>query len=292
MSDQNDLRAGIRRRLEFVEFQLHWEGSVGRRKLQDQFSISPQQATNDLTAYMEACPGNMIYDPRRKTYVPGSTFRPVLTQGEASEYLMHLDIFRHGYREAGEIWATSIPVFDAVSVRSRKISSEVLKHVLESVRSRSCLKARYLSLSSDNTGIRTLVPHAIASDGHRWHMRAFDIENNRYSDFVLSRLEHTELTDTPAQEIPEDTAWNASVEVVLKAEPALDQSKKERLEFDYGMTNGRLRFSVRRAMLFYYLRHYGFDPRDTEDGKIRNKSSFLLSIENIEEIEECIGRRS
>ena len=57
MSDLKDLRASIRRRFEFIEFQLHWEGSVGRRKLQDQFSISPQQATNDLTAYMDACPG-------------------------------------------------------------------------------------------------------------------------------------------------------------------------------------------------------------------------------------------
>ena len=292
MSDLNDLRAGIRRRLEFVEFQLHWEGSVGRRKLQDQFSISPQQATNDLTAYMDACPGNMIYDPRRKAYVPSSTFEPVLTLGEASEYLMHLDILHRGYREASEIWAASIPVFDAVSVRSRKISSEVLKHVLQGVRSRSCMKARYLSLTSDNTGFRTLLPHAIASDGHRWHTRAFDIENERYSDFVLSRLEETELLDAPEQEIPEDTAWNASVEVVFRAEPTLDKPKRERLEFDYGMTNGRLRFSVRKAMLFYYLRHYGFDPREMEDGKIRNRSSFLLSIENIEEIEQCIGRRS
>ena len=292
MSDLNDLRASIRRRFEFIEFQLNWEGSVGRRKLQDQFSISPQQATNDLTAYTDACPGNMVYDPRQKTYVPGSTYRPVLTQGEASEYLMHLDIFHHGYREEGEIWATSIPVLDAVSVHSRKISSEVLKHVLQSLRSRSCMKARYLSLSSDNTGLRTLLPHAIASDGHRWHMRAFDIENKRYSDFVLSRLEKTELADLPEQQIPEDTAWNTSVEVVLKAEPALDQSKKERLEFDYGMANGRLRFSVRQAMLFYYLRHYGFDPRETEYGKIRNKSSFYLSIDNIEKVDECIGRRS
>ena len=292
MSNLNDLRAGVRRRLEFVEFQLHWEGSVGRRKLQDQFSISPQQATNDLTAYMDACPGNMIYDPRRKTYVPGATFRPVLTLGEASEYLMHLDILHRGYREAGDIWATSIPVFDAVSVRSRKISSVVLKHVLQSMRSRSCMKARYLTLSSDNTGVRTLLPHAIASDGHRWHMRAFDIENKRYSDFVLSRLKTTELIDAPEQEIPEDSAWNASVEVILKAEPTLDQSKKQRLEFDYGMTNGQLRFSVRKAMLSYYLRHYGFDPRETDDGKMRNQSTFLLSIENIDEIEKCIGRRS
>ena len=292
MSDLQDLKTSIRRRFEFIEFQLNWEGSVGRKKLQDQFSISPQQATIDLNSYMDACPSNMNYDPRQKTYVPSPKFRPVLTRGEASEYLMHLEILHHGYREEDEIWATSIPVFDAVSVHSRRIHPQVLKHVLLCMRSRSCLKGRYISLSSDNAGFRILLPHAIASDGHRWHIRAFDTENARYSDFVLSRLEKTEPRGQPGQDVPEDTAWNTYVEVILKADPSLDRSKKERLEFEYRMTNGQLHITVRQAMLFYYLRHYGFDPRETENSRMRNKSSFLLCIENIEDVEKCIGRRS
>ena len=292
MSDLQDLRVSIRRRFEFIEFQLHWEGSVGRKKLQEQFSISLQQATIDLTSYMDACPGNMIYDPRQKTYVPTATFRPILIRGEASEYLMHLDILKRGYREKGEVWAKSIPVFDAVSVHSRRISSRVLKDVLQSMRSQICLYARYFSLSSDNSGFRLLLPHAIASDGHRWHMRAYDLARARYSDFVLSRLERTELRDKPAYEVPADIAWHTSVDVILKADPSLDQPKRERLEYEYEMTNGHLRLTVRQAMLFYYLRHYGFDPRKTQDGKIENGSSFLLCIENIEEVERCIGRRS
>ena len=292
MSELQDLKVSIRRRFEFIEFQLHWEGSVGRKKLQDQFSISLQQATIDLTSYMDACPDNMLYDPRQKAYVPTSKFRPVLITGEAFEYLMHLDILSCGYRREGEIWAKSIPVFDAVSAQSRKISSRVLMHVLQSMRSRICLHARYISLSSGSTGFRMLLPHAIASDGHRWHMRAYDLERTRYSDFVLSRIERTELRDKPACEIPVDTAWHNNVDVILKVDPAIDQHKKERLEFEYGMTNGHLRLSVRQAMLFYYLRHYGFDPRKTQDGKIRNSSSFLLHIENIDEVEKCIGRRN
>lgn len=292
MSDLQSLRVGIRRRFEFIEFQLYWEGSVGRKKLQEQFSISPQQATIDLNSYMDACPGNMFYDPRRKTYVPTETFRPILIRGEASEYLMHLDILKRGYREKGEVWPKWVPLFDAVSVHSRRISSRVLKDVLQSMRSKSCLYARYISLSSDNSGFRLLLPHAIATDGHRWHVRAYDLERTRYSDFVLSRLERTELQDNPGYEIPVDNAWHTSVDVILKADPSLDRPKRERLEYEYGMADGRLRLTIRQAMLFYYLRHYGFDPRRTQGGRIENRSSFFLCIENIDEVERCIGRRN
>ena len=290
--DLKNLKTSIRRRFEFIEFQLNWEGTVGRKKLQDQFTISPQQATNDLTAYFSACPGNMIYDPRQKTYVPGPKFRPTLTRGDASEYLMQLDMLHHGYREEGETWTTSVPVFDAVSAHSRRISPKVLKHVLECMRFRSCLKARYISLGSKSAESRTMLPHAIASDGHRWHVRAYDIDKARYSDFVLSRLEQTKPGRQLEQDIPEDTAWSTYVNVILTADPSLDRSKKERLEFEYEMKSGRLRLTVRLAMLFYYLRHYGFDPHETKNGQLSNKSSFLLNIENAEEIEACIGRRS
>ena len=292
MLEFKNLRASIRRRFEFIEFQLNWEGAVGRKKLQDQFLISPQQATNDLTAYFRAYPGNMLYNPRRKTYVPGPNFRPFLTPGDASEYLMQLNMLHLGYREEGDVWTTSVPVFDAVSAHSRRISPKVLKHVLQCMRLRSCLSAQYISLSSKNAEFRILLPHAIASDGHRWHVRAFDIKNTRFSDFVLSRLKKTEPGTQPEQEVPEDTAWITYVNIVLKPDPSLNQSQKECLEFEYEMKNGRLRLTVRQAMLFYYLRHYGFDPRQRENSRIGNKSSFWLKIENIEEIEQCIGLRN
>ena len=119
------------------------------------------------------------------------------------------------------------------------------------------------------------LPHALASDGHRWHVRAFDTEKTRFSDFVLSRLKETKPGTQPEQEVPEDSAWTTYVDIVLKPDPSLDQSKRECLEFEYEMNNGRLRLTVRQAMLFYYLRHYGFDPRQRENCRIRNKSSFF-----------------
>lgn len=291
MAYWQDMKANIRRRFAFIEFQLTWEGSVGRKKLQDQFAISMQQATNDLNAYLDACPYNMLYDPRRKAYVPGPKFRPRLTEGKVSEYLMHLEMLHQRHRSDTEIWIDTLPTFDAVSTQTRKINPSTFKLVLWAIRTQSCIIARYVSLSSENLEPRALKPHAIANDGHRWHVRAFDFEKQRYSDFVLSRLEATERADLPIQDIPDDDAWNTGVEIVLKPGTGLKKRQREVLETEYGMTGGCLRLRVKQAMLWYYLRHYGFNPDDVEGDTFRNKSSFHLMVSNLKEVERCLGRR-
>ena len=291
MTKLRDLKTSIRRRFEFIEFQLTWAGEVGRKKLQDQFEISPQQATNDLTTYMDAYPGNMSYDPRRKSYVPGSEFEPQLTEGEASEYLMHIDMLHRQYRDQSEIWVKDIPSFDAVGVHSRKIAQKTLKAVVRAIQKQEWLQARYISLASGNTGRRTLLPHAIASDSHRWHMRAFDFENARYSDFVLSRFDNLKVAEPPTKNVPKDVAWNSNVEVIFIADPSLEAARRERLELEYGMRKGELRLKVRQAMLFYFLRFYGFDALEMDGSTLRNKSSFHLYLKNLDEVESCLGRR-
>ena len=287
-----EIKPSVRRRFEYIEFQLNWEGSIGRKKLKDQFEISVQQATNDLNAYLDLCPGNMLYDPRQKTYVPSAEFRPQLTSGRSSDYLMHLEMLQHGYRTAGEIWVDDLPTFDAVSTISREIDPRTFKYIVSAIRDGRRILARYISLSSDNVEPRTLWPHAIASDGHRWHVRAFDFAKGRYSDFVLSRLEVFEVLSPPDEQIPEDTEWNVDVEVILKAESGLKKQKRDQLELEYRMTNGRLCLRVRKAMLWYYLRHYGFNPDDIDGVAFRNKSSFHLQVSNLKEVERCLGRRS
>ncbi len=285
------IKLGQRRRYEFIEFQLKWGGTVGRKQLQQKFEISPQQATLDLTSYLDLAPKNMNYDPRRRTYVAYSDFRPIFLRGEASEYLLHLEMLHHGYREADEIWPGTIPPFDAVAVVSRKTDPLVLKTVLHAIRDRQCVEVMYVSLSSESEGPRHLFPHAIASDGHRWHVRAFDGDKKRYSDFVLSRIEKISLKDCDSSEIPEDTSWSSFIQLRLQPDPDLSERQKERLQIEYNMTDGKLLIEVRQAMLFYYLRSYGFNPHDMDGKSIRNKSSFNLNILNTEEVEKCLERR-
>jgi hypothetical protein len=288
----DDIKPSLRRRYEFIEFQLMWEGTVGRKLLQQKFEISPQQATIDLTSYLEMAPRNMAYDPRQRTYVAGSSFRPKLLRGEASEYLIHLEMLHHGYRQLDEVWPANIPEFDAVAVVSRKADPTTLKTVLHAIRNRQCVEVTYVSLSSESEGPRRLFPHAIASDGHRWHMRAFDRDKNRYSDFVLSRIDKIVLRDCEQGTIPEDDSWSSFINLCFQPDPLLPKRQNEKLQIEYGMENGELSISVRHAMLFYYLRFYGFDPQEMEGNRMRNKSSFHLAVKNLEEVESYLGRRT
>ena len=64
------------RRLEFIDFRLHWERTVNRSDLIEFFRISPQQASADLARYAELAPGNLEYDKSLKTYRARAGFKP------------------------------------------------------------------------------------------------------------------------------------------------------------------------------------------------------------------------
>ncbi|APX89656.1 hypothetical protein BV394_07950 [Brevirhabdus pacifica] len=288
----DNIKPGQRKRYEFIEFQLMWDGTIGRKLLKDKFEISLQQATLDLTSYLDLAPKNMSYDPRQRTYVARSNFRPAFIKGEAKEYLHHLEMLHHGYRDADEIWPASIPAFDAVAASSRNTDPKALKTVLRAIRDRHCLEVMYVSLSSESESPRCLYPHAIASDGHRWHMRAYDEDKDRHSDFVLSRIETIKAKEDRARDLPEDKEWSTIVCLRLRPDPSLSERQRSRLEIEYDMQGGELEVNVRQAMLFYYLRFYGFNPHEKKDGMIRNVSSFSLNIVNLKEIEKCLNRRN
>lgn len=56
---RDELRWGIERRLEFIDFRLFWEGRINRSDLTDQFGISTPQASADLARYQEMAPSNL-----------------------------------------------------------------------------------------------------------------------------------------------------------------------------------------------------------------------------------------
>lgn len=287
-----EMKLGVRRRFEFIEFCLNWEGKVGRPQLQSQFGISPQQATNDLTSYLDNCPGNMNYDPRQRSYVATANFKTKLISGEATEYFMHLEMLAKGYRTKDEVWIKSLPRVSTVAVSSRPLSKETVKAVVQAINTDSGLSCGYASISSGSDSHRTLVPTALVSDGHRWHIRAYHFEKKRFADFVLTRMTDPKVVDSPVHPIPPDDKWTEEVTIRLSAAGAHDDWRRAQLEHEYEMEDGLLSVPTTKALLFYVLRQYGFNPYDREeDGKMRNVSSFQLKVSNLDEVEECLRRR-
>lgn len=286
------MRFNVRRRMEYIEFCLRWEGHVGRKHLQETFEISPQQASKDLTLYSENCPHNMIYNPRQKAYLPSERFKPQFIENSSKEYFRELELLANGYRSKDEIWITRAPEFETVQVGVRKVDVKVLALVVSAINMGTAIKFDYTSISSGATTERLVVPRALGGDGHRWHIRGFDVSKDRFSDFLLSRIDRAQKYDGTAVVSEVDHDWEETVVLELEADPGLPEDRRIRIEQEYDMNDRVLFVRTRKAMLFYVLRNYGFDPWLRHDAtEMENRSSFMLHIKNLGEVEEWLGRR-
>ena len=250
-----DLTQAQRDRLAFIELRLCFLGEIRRQDLVSRFGIQTAAASRDLAIYKELSPGNIGYDPKAKTYVLGTDFRPLfdfpaervlswLTQGFGDGEPLHLGA-----------WLGS-----ETPTRLTHPDLKVLAAVTRAIHQGCPLAVEYHSLSSGRTE-RELVPFALVDNGLRWHVRAFDRKSQEFRDFVLTRIRFPRVLkgDRPAgHEIKDqDIQWTRIVELELVPHP--DQPRPEITVMDYQMQEGVLRMKLRAATAGYILRRWSVD---------------------------------
>lgn len=256
-----NVRWGIVRRLEFMEFRLYWEGRINRSDLTSYFGISVPQASADLARYQQIAPGNVVYDKRAKTYFAAESFEPVLFRPSADRYLAQARATAEGLIPQDESWTRDAPAIGAVPMPRRAIPPDVLRAVLTTIRRKHSIEIKYQSLNRPKPTWRWITPHALAFDGIRWHVRAFCHIDHIYKDFLFPRMLEVRGTKPPEIAIVPDRAWLETVRVRLGPDPRLEPPQRKVIELDYGMKHGECVLEVRRASLFYFLRRLGLDPR-------------------------------
>ncbi|MDD5300903.1 MAG: WYL domain-containing protein [Gallionella sp.] len=247
-------------RLQFIEFRLLWEGHVNRSDLIEAFGISVPQSTLDFREYLERAPGNMDYDKRLRHYFPTATFKPVFISDSAEGYLSQLvamGISGEEQSHPGLIGAT--PPFDVLPSPERRVDRNTLQQLLRAIRENLSLEIHYQSLSTATPGWRRVSPHALASDGLRWHVRAFCHIKMEFRDFVLGRI--MEMRDEQPSDVSAetDTEWNEHVKVIIAPNSDLTADQKKIIERDYSMKRGKAEIVVRRSLLFYLKRRLGIE---------------------------------
>lgn len=291
----DQLAWSIQQRMKFIEFSVFWEDEISRPKLVAQFDISPQQATKDLNRYQELVPKNIAYNPKRRRYVPTEKFKPKYIEGSAPEYLRHIDALRLEHKSENEIWIETVPSYDCTHLPVRFVDPKILKSMLNAIRLKHSVEIEYVSLSGSDGGIRRITPHSICTDGNRWHVRAYNHDGDRHSDYSLSRISKAGNISEAEKDIPSDKVWNTYVDIQVAPEDGLDETIAERLQIEYDMEGGYRSFSVRKAMLWYILRRLGFNPVATDKStlphKMRNESSFRLKLHNFDDVENWLERR-
>lgn len=277
---------GVAQRLEFIEFRLFWEGSINRADLMGFFGISVPQASKDLALYQERAPGNMDYDRSSKRYVAADRFVLRFLNPDPYVYLSQLRSVAEGTAPAQDSWIAGLPQADVALTPKRDVDLEVLRKVLDAVRSGSSIETYYQSMNSERPEPiwRRITPHAFGYDGFRWHARAYCHLDHRFKDFLLPRILEVRRKDTPGLTGDADWHWNNYFDIVIGPHPDLTESQKHVVGKDYGFDNGQGVLSVRHAMLFYVLKRLGLLGDAT---KLSARTQHIVAL-NRKEVESAL----
>jgi len=251
---------GVKQRLKYIEAKLYWEGRVNRIDIIKEFSISPQQASSDLSSYNSLASQNLIYDPRLKVYLATNTIEPVFPVLSPIDYLSHLAFEEMTTRTTG--WAPSA-IF--LPQPQRCLNAQVTRAILIAMRAGEGLEVKYHSFGSDSEGLRWIEPHSLANDGERWHVRAYCHKRKAFRDFNLGRILAIGKRRVAEYSKDQDVDWQTSITVELMPHPKLEEHHRRIIEYDYGMEDGKVSINVQKAMLFYILHRYGRETSTLSD---------------------------
>jgi hypothetical protein len=243
-----DLRWSQEARLRAIDLAAFWEGRVNRAELIRRFGISVPQATNDLRDYQARAPRNLRYDTREKAYLAERDFRPLFGEPNAEGWLLDA------------LAPRGLPVA-MMPMPARRLDPWLLRRVVQAQRGRMALKILYQPMNQPEPSWRWISPVAFASDGLRWHLRAWNHDAWRHEHLLFPRM--VELgEERPAGSLPPDTDWERLIPVRLRPAARLSPAQRRVIEADYGMESGEAVLEVRVAMLFLFLRRLGLDRGD------------------------------
>jgi len=262
----NDEKHEVLLRLRAIELLAYWEGRLVTNRLVSWFGISRQQASSDIKRYIaKHNPNALVHDPAVKAYVPRPGFQPVLTKGHINEYL---DMISGLISESVAITLEVEDNLAAVQLPDRTVRPEIVREILRACRNKSSVRILYASMTNPSWSERIISPHTIIYTGFRWHVRAFCHKRSEFRDFLLSRIDRTPKSvgqNSPLKS--EDALWNEIVTLTLIPNARLSEGQKLLVEKDYGMPDGRLTLTVRKALAHYTLQRYqaAISPEDAND---------------------------
>ncbi|HEY5237964.1 MAG TPA: WYL domain-containing protein [Rhizomicrobium sp.] len=245
--------------MEFIEFRLLWDGKINRGEVAEFFNISIQQASLDFARYLVLAEDNMEYDRREKVYRAACGFTPLFIAPDTQTYLNELLGLATGTISPSLSFVGTRPPCDVVTLPVRRVRAELLLPVLWAIRDGSEREILYQSMSSPEPTRQWIAPHALAFDGTRWHARAWCHGSSRFRDFVLTRIQQVYGQRPTTVNSHDDEDWHTFVVVQIEPSPTLTTSQRDSVVTDFGMENGRLQKTIRRALVSYFTRHLRID---------------------------------
>lgn len=254
-----------RERLSFLELRVFFMGELRRADIESRFGVKPAAASRDISVYREMAPNNLGYDLSRRCYIASNDFVPVFDM--RPERVMAW--LAQGFGDGLDLGHQSQTPFEGPQHFFRP-HLPTLAALTRAICTHRAVAIEYVSVSS-GAKRREVVPVALADNGLRWHLRAYDRSQGRFSDFVLTRIQKvTELKARPQEHetLAADEQWMLQLELELVPHPGMKWPQA--VELDYGMHQGCLRVTTRAAMAGYVLQRWLVDasPQHTLDPSV------------------------
>jgi len=266
---------GQDRRLEFIEFRLLWDGKINRGEVATYFNVSIQQASLDFARYMVLAEDNMEYDRSEKVYRVTKQFTPLFIAPDTQTYLNELSGLTTGTISPLFSFMGARPVCDVVTLPVRRVRTDVLLPLLWAIRDGTEIDTTYQSMRSPDPTRQWIAPHSLAFDGTRWHTRAWCDTSCQFRDFVLTRFQQIHGRRSSSVKPQDDVEWQTFFIVEIEPNPILTISQRDAVIDDFGMVDGRLSKTIRRALVSYFVRHLRIDQaRKTQPIVWANRSQF------------------
>lgn len=257
-----EMKWAAEQRYQFLELTAFWHGGLNRSDLMDRFGISVPQASKDLAAYQQMFPANLTYDASRKRYFTTENFVPKFVSLDSEQYLRTA---ASSSEMRGE--ALNHLIAEFLPVPMRTIAPSALQPVVECTRNGGSVEILYQSMNPNKPDPvwRRVSPHSFGNDGFRWHVRAFCHVDHKFKDFIVSRiLEARDIGDSGAF-VVDDVHWANVFDIKLVPNPLLSESQKSAIALEYRMSDGGMKISVRRAMLYYFAKRLRLDAAQALD---------------------------
>lgn len=259
VDDGDQLRWGVRRRLEFIDFRLFWDGRFNRSDLANTFGISAQQASSDIAQYEKFAPQNLSYDRAEKAYTRSDAFSPVFIGETIERYLLQLVAIENHWMRPEDTWFDTIPPVEVLTLGRRSTDPTVLLRVLDAIRKKLEIDIDYASLTGSIQPARTITPHALSHSAGRWYVRAWSRDHNDFRDYNLNRILSVSARRPASIDVALDFEWVHIINLVIVPNPELPAELQARVAAEHDMTDGRLVRPCRLSLSFYLMSEYNLD---------------------------------
>jgi len=256
---------------------MFWEDRVIRNDLEKTFDISTPQASVDLRNYREIAPDNM--EQTARGYRAAVSFKPRYLKVSADRLLLQLRAYLSDVITRSDLWFKDLPTVDTAPDVVRSVAPECLRSFLRAIRERTAIEIGYHALSGPSR--RTIAPHALVFDGHRWHARAWCCKNEDFRDFVLSRIDNIGQETPVEYDAKEDLEWQRKLVLKIRPHRGLTSSQANAIKLDYGMSDGCLDVEMRASVAYYFIRRMNLDLKQSE---VLTPQRLQIELENLEEV--------